>query len=141
MKRGILSSDSWSYPDKHMKKVYVIHGTSFDYENELYLPLMKIAGFEFIFPHQGENEHVDSKDSIRGCDLVLAEVSYPSLGAGIEIGRAEASGKPIIAIYKSGNKISSSLKFVTEKFIEYGDLEKDFGKIGEVINNLMESRK
>ena len=124
-----------------MKKIYIIHSSSFDYKKDLYGPLEKMTDLEFVFPHKKENEHVDSRDLIKNCDLVLAEVSYPSLGAGIEIGRAEALGKPIVAIYETGSKISSSLKFVTKNFIEYGDLEKDFGKIGEVINNLMESRK
>ncbi|KKU51719.1 MAG: hypothetical protein UX75_C0062G0006 [Candidatus Moranbacteria bacterium GW2011_GWE2_47_10] len=124
-----------------MKKIYVIHSRSFDYEGEIYSPLMKIPNFEFVFPHLKENEHVNSKDSIRGCDLVLADVSHPSIGAGIEIGRAEASGKPIIAIYKSGSKISSSLKFVTDNFVEYEDLEKDFDGIRDLINNVTESKK
>jgi len=36
-------------------------------------------------------------------DLVVAEVSKPSIGVGYEIGRAEAMKKKILCLYRSGN--------------------------------------
>ena len=35
------------------------------------------------------------------CDLVVAEVSVPSLGVGYELGRAVDLGKPVLCLYKS----------------------------------------
>ncbi len=35
-------------------------------------------------------------------DLVVAEVSIPSLGVGYEIGRAELLGKPVICLFRPG---------------------------------------
>jgi len=118
----------------NMKKIYVIHRRAFDYEKELYAPLKKQADFEFVFPHTGENEVRNSKDLIRDCDIVLAEVSFPSTGSGIELGRAESLGVPIVAIFKKGSQVFSSIKFLTDDIIEYDDLEKDFDKIRKILN-------
>jgi nucleoside 2-deoxyribosyltransferase len=118
-----------------MKKVYIAHSSVFDFEKELYEPLKKSVEFEFIFPHAKENELKDSNELIKGCDFVLAEITYPSTGMGIEIGRAEAAGIPIVAIYKKGSGISSSMKFVTNNIIAYENLESDFEKIKTIINN------
>jgi hypothetical protein len=49
----------------------------------------------------------------------LAEISSPSTGQGIELGWAEAFNIPIVCVYKSGAKISDSLKYVSDKFFEY----------------------
>lgn len=117
----------------NMKKIYVIHSRSFDFENELYAPLRNMVEFEFIFPHIKENELIDSKELIKGCDLVLAEVSHPSTGSGIEIGRAECLGIPIVAIFKKGASVFSSIKFLTNDIIEYEDIESDFEKIRNAV--------
>ncbi len=116
-----------------MKKIYVIHGTNFDFERELYAPLKKIVEFEFIFPHVGENEVIDSKELIKNANLVLAEVSYPSTGSGIELGRAECVSVPIVAIFKKGSNVSSSIKFLTNDIIEYKNLSDDLEIIKECI--------
>ena len=42
-------------------------------------------------------------------DLIVAEVSTPSLGVGYELGRAESLGKPILCLYREqdGRKLSA----------------------------------
>ena len=93
-------------------RIYVGHASSFDYLNELYLPLKKSLLWqqrEFILPHEFSKEPCDSKKIICQCDLMLAEVSYPSTGLGIELGWANSNNIPILGIYKTGCKISSSL--------------------------------
>lgn len=114
-------------------KIYVVHSTAFDYKKELYDPLRKFTEFEFVFPHANDNEIKDSKKLMSGCEVVLAEVSHPSTGGGIELGRAECLNIPIIAIHKKGSEISSAIKFVTNTVVEYDDLEKDFSKIMDSI--------
>lgn len=116
-----------------MKKIYVIHSSGFDFEKELYKPLKKATEFEFIFPHARKNEFKNSKELIENCDLVLAEVSYPSTGSGIELGRAECFRMPIVAIFKKGSKISSSIKFLANDTVCYSDIEKDFEKIKQAM--------
>jgi nucleoside 2-deoxyribosyltransferase len=46
---------------------------------------------------------------IRACDLLIAEVSAPSHGVGYEIGFALALGKPVLALYQEGRKVSKMI--------------------------------
>ena len=116
-------------------KIYISHSSSYDYINEIYNPIIKSDLSKtniFFFPH--ENKYTNTKDSISSSDLVIAEVSRPSTGQGIEIGWASYSNTPILCIYKKGAEISSSLKFITNHFIEYEDAKDMLEKIKEFLN-------
>lgn len=107
-------------------KIYVSHSRNFDFDNELYKPLATSAlGLihQFIFPHKHSAEPYPAKELFEqhNCEVVLAEVSLPSTGQGIELGWAHLSGVKIICVYKRGAKISDSLKSVCRKFISYTD--------------------
>lgn len=106
-------------------KIYVSHSKKFDYKNELYKPLRE-SGFpvEFILPHETSDEPFDSKSLFenKGCNYILAEVSYPSTGQGIELGWANANNIPVICIYKKGSEISGSLQIVSDNIVEYASL-------------------
>lgn len=105
-------------------KIYVCHAKSFDFLNELYKPLKdaKLA-IEFIFPHEQSSESFNSKELFEshGCDYVLAEVSTPSTGQGIELGWADIYGIKILCFYKAGTAPANSLQRITDKTVEYTD--------------------
>ncbi len=46
---------------------------------------------------------------IRGCDVLVAEVSMPSHGVGYEIGFSLGLGKPVLALYQEGRKVSKMI--------------------------------
>jgi nucleoside 2-deoxyribosyltransferase len=46
---------------------------------------------------------------IRACDALIAEVSVPSHGVGYEIGFALGIGKPVLALYQEGCKVSKMI--------------------------------
>lgn len=46
---------------------------------------------------------------IRACDMLIAEVSVPSHGVGYEIGFALGIGKPVLALYQEGRKVSKMI--------------------------------
>ncbi len=46
---------------------------------------------------------------IRGCDLLLAEVSTPSHGVGYEIGYALSLGKKVLCLHQKGKKVSKMI--------------------------------
>ncbi len=103
-------------------KIYVSHSKNFDFINELYKPLKDSKlPIEFIFPHEEGSDPYDSKLLMErhGCDFVLAEVSYPATGQGIELGWADVYKIPIICFYKSGTKPAGSLKVITDRIGEY----------------------
>ena len=85
----------------YFMKIFIAHASSYDYKNELYLLIRKSYlnnEHEIILPIENGRE-VITKEMIKSCDLVIAEVSYPSTGMGIELGWADIFKIPIYCIY------------------------------------------
>ena len=98
-------------------RIYVAHASSFNYQEELYEPLLSSSlakKHELILPHRDETKGHNSAEIIPTCDLIIAEVSYPSTGMGIELGRGEAARVPILAVAQREVKVSSAIGFVTQ---------------------------
>ena len=93
--------------------------------------LVVIQSNIFFLPH--EDKALNTKEIISNSDLVIAEVSLPATGQGIELGWADYAKIPILCIYEKGTKISSSLKFITNNFIEYEDTNDMINKIRNFI--------
>ena len=120
-------------------KIYIAHSRSFDFQKELYAPIQSSALIEehaFIFPHIKNGEPFNSKEFFQnGCDLVIAEVSYPATGVGIELGWADMLRIPVICVYKIGVKTSDSLKVITSVFLEYSNTDELVSKLEQAIKN------
>lgn len=113
--------------------ISISHPTSFDFEHELYEPIKnssRLKGHNFYFP---EDRVQNTRTVIKNCDLMIADVSYPSTGTGIEIGWASTVNKPIYCIYKEGHTYSFALKFITNNFYEYND-----DNLSKVIEQIIE---
>jgi nucleoside 2-deoxyribosyltransferase len=48
-------------------------------------------------------------DWVAGCDALVAEISTPSHGVGVEVAAAIAAGKPVLLVYKRGTLVSRLL--------------------------------
>lgn len=81
-----------------------------------------MAEHEIIFPHDIGFDKI-TREIIQSSDLVIAEVSYPSTGQGIEIGWATVANTPILCIHKEGSIPSGALAFVTKDFLVYTTLD------------------
>ncbi len=114
--------------------IYISHSTGYNFREDLYIPLKKI-GADFIFPHDTDTNQYPTKElfSSKKCSLVIAEVSFPSTGQGIELGWANDANIPIICIYRAGSKYSGSLNVVSEKFLEYSDAVDLIEKVKQII--------
>lgn len=118
-------------------KIYVGHSTNFDYQNELYAPLKSSRLWdkhEFVLPHDKTTEPFHSKKMIESCNLLIAEVSFPSTGLGIELGWAEVANVPVIAICREGCKPSSSIHVITDKILFYEGAESLIDSIAQSVN-------
>lgn len=107
-------------------RIYIAHAGSFDYQKKLYEPIRRSPLFqqhEFIFPHAETTDGKHSKDVIESCDLVLAEVSEPSLGEGIELGWANAAGIQIVCVHETDAEPSSSIHHVSGAIHTYTNAE------------------
>ena len=117
-------------------KIYLSHSANFDFKKKLYKPI-KVArlGDNFIFPHEKSMRQNPLKKLFlsKKIDFIIAEVSYPSTGQGIELGWANIYNIPIICIYKKKSSPSKSLKTVTKKFIKYTDEKDLIKKLNKII--------
>jgi hypothetical protein len=122
-------------------KIYVSHKRRSNFETIIYNPIKNstlVKEHTFIFPHEDNPESFNAKELFanKKVDLVLAEVSEPATGQGIELAWAKQFDIPIICFYKSGSDISGSLKFLTNNFIEYDNKDTMIAKITEIVNAL-----
>jgi hypothetical protein len=115
-------------------KILIAHASNYDYRTELYEPLKQSVVAQehtIIFPHDQEDVEIDTNSHIPDTDLLIAEVSHPSTGAGIEIGLVQAAEIPTLFVYKAGSAPTRSLKFVKGTTIEYSDASDLVAKIEE----------
>lgn len=120
--------------------IYISHSTSYDYERELYVPLknsLLYNLYSLTFPHERSSEPFSTKEYFDTCDLVIADVSYPSTGQGIELGWASMMKIPIIAIHRKSAPISSSISVVTSQILGYHDIKEAI----ELITPLIASKR
>ena len=118
-----------------MKTIYISHSSNMNYEKELYEPLLNSnisKEFKLILPHSKEYKDIDTKNIIINSNYLVAEVSYPGTGIGLELGRAESNNIPIICVIKKGYKCSSSVKR-NFKVIEYSDRKDLVNKLEKLI--------
>ena len=120
-------------------KIYIGHARTANssFKQELYEPIKKSAvnGLHEVVLPGDRDLNFDSKEFLKSCDLMFADVSVPSTGLGMEIGWAVLYGIPIYCIYRKGSKISNSLKFVTSNFFEYSTKEDLVNYIEQIINS------
>jgi hypothetical protein len=120
--------------------IYISHCGAYDYENELYQPIKEsrlASSHNFFLPHEPQNLDTDAVTELKHTDVLVAESSFPSTGQGIELAQAKAAGVPIVCFYKVGAKPSSSLRFVTNKIIEYTDMPDFFSKLQAELDLLL----
>lgn len=119
-------------------KILVAHASNYDYRTELYEPLKQSALAQehtFVFPHDEENAEIETNSVIPEAGLLIAEVSHPSTGAGIEIGLAQAAGVPTIFLCRAGTAPSSALKFIKGTLVEYTDATDLVAKVQDHLAN------
>ena len=98
--------------------------------------------------HLGSDEDIESKDRIltdreihdrdlqwiADSDLVVAEVTLPSLGVGYEIGRAIEMSKPVLCLFRRGTNYTLSAMIAGSDRVEinyYDDME----EVEDLINS------
>jgi nucleoside 2-deoxyribosyltransferase len=120
-----------------MKKIFIAHSSSFDFQNDLYEPIKKSFNsveYEFLFP-QDTNVGFEkvTREKVQECDLVIAEVSFPSIGEGIVLGWADSKDIPVICIYKKDSNPSGTLQYLAKSMVEYTDTEDMLNQIKEAL--------
>ena len=125
-----------------MVRIYVAHSKKFDFFNELYKPIRESElnkQHEITLPHEISDGLYSNKDFFRlDCDLLVVEATYPTIGAGIEAGWADAYAVPIIVMHKEGSKLSSSIASMGE-VLEYNSIDDMVEKLSDAVNEEVSS--
>lgn len=109
------------FSDADTMRIFIAHSSHFDFRKKLYEPLRASAlnlEHDIFLPQEKGSEKI-TKELIESCDVLIAEVSTPSLGAGIEMGWADAARIPIIAFQEEGSVVSLSVDNVVRERITY----------------------
>lgn len=110
------------------KKIYFIHSRKIDYNDLIYLPVLRsevLHTHELMLPESENLKNVYYKDLINDADLIVVELSNPDLGFNMELKQAILSKKPILAL--ANKKIGFDMKY--QKLLKnvYGyETEKEF---------------
>ncbi len=110
------------------KRIYFIHSRKIDYNDLIYLPVLRsevLHTHELMLPESENLKNVYYKDLINDADLIVVELSNPDLGFNMELKQAILSKKPILAL--ANKKIGFDMKY--QKLLKnvYGyETEKEF---------------
>ena len=105
-------------------KIYLAHSSKFDFKNELYKPIKDSnlgEKYDFIYLLDNPDFLPNTKNLIKSYSLVIAEISYPSTGAGIEIGWTDAFNIPIIFIHNELYNPPQYLKTMSPHILKYNN--------------------
>ncbi len=118
-------------------KIFVAHSSNIDFRNELYTPLRKslLNKEHDIFLPQEKGYQEITKEILKEYNLLIAEVSRPSTGEGIELGWANMFGIPIIYIHKENTRPSSALGKLSTTFIAYKNTQDMINKISGTLKS------
>lgn len=82
-------------------KVYFVHSDKVDYNNLIYLPVLRsnyLSNHKLVFSKTVENENKYFKDIMDECDLLVVELTSPDVGFNMQLKQAIISKKPILAL-------------------------------------------
>jgi 2'-deoxynucleoside 5'-phosphate N-hydrolase len=94
--------------DQQVYQAIVNHLTTSGHE----VPTAHLAGTGVLVMEQSiPAEDVFRRDDawVRGCDVLIAEVSTPSHGVGYELALALSLGKPALCLYREGTRVSKMI--------------------------------
>ena len=69
-------------------------------------------------------------------DYLIAELSYKSIGVGLEAGYAKARGKKLIYIHKKNSELSTTVDGIADWRIEYDNTDNLLQKIDEMLKEM-----
>lgn len=125
-----------------MEKIYVAHSKKMNYKEELYKVIRgskELEKYNILLPHEFDYSSSNPREFYKDLDLFIADVTLTGTGLGIELGWVYDDNVPIYYIYKSGSKLSNSIRCVSDKFYEYSDNESLVKVLLEIIKDWKEN--
>lgn len=116
--------------EKRGLKIYFIHSAKSDYNNLLYLPVLRskvLSNHTLVFPDSEANKERYYKDIMDEADLYVVELTKPDTGFNMELKYAIMSKKPILALAQKSigydekyqNLLKNVIGYTTEEDVRY----------------------
>jgi hypothetical protein len=83
--------------------IYFIHSSKIDYNNDIYLPVLRsnlLSKHTLIFPETNANRTIYYKDLMDKADVFVVELTNPDAGMNLQLKQAIVLKKPILALAK-----------------------------------------
>ena len=106
-----------------MEKIYIAHQSFAPFTQKILesWDLEKLYGFNITYSVES-NEDLDGlKELIRKSDVVVTDLTNPTVKMGIEMALAEVFGIPICSFCLSGTAVPTYLKRMSNQFVEYAE--------------------
>jgi hypothetical protein len=102
-------------------RIYFSHATNSSFAAPVAEVLRAALKHEIIFPHQDSLAPLEIRPLFQAgvIDLVVAEVSCPSTGQGIELAWAAEANIPILCIYRNTTTPSRALEMIDARLMPY----------------------
>lgn len=84
-------------------KVYFVHSRRIDYNNDIYLPVLRsniLSKHTLIFPETNANKDTYYKDLMEKADIFIVDLTNPDTGLNMELKESILLKKPILALAK-----------------------------------------
>lgn len=110
--------------NKRGLKVYFIHSTKIDYNNLIYLPVLRsreLANHRLIFSQTEANKDKYYKDIIDEADVLVVELTSPDLSFNMELKQAIITKKPILALAQKSIGYDSKYQKLLKNVIGYSN--------------------
>lgn len=123
-------------------RIFVCHASIFNFQEELYKPIRnsQLNSYHEIYLPQEKGYAEITMSMIKKADLIIAEVSHPSIGMGIELGWAYLFRVPIVCFYREeGKPASKSVYKITDNILPYKNAEDMIEKLEKHIPSLYPS--
>ena len=96
--------------------IYFMHSTKFDYNNLLYKEILSSAvclNHNLILPMSKEFKEVYRKDLITKADIIIIELSNPTIGLGLELKWLKKENKPKLFLSLNNEIPKQYKKYIT----------------------------
>jgi nucleoside 2-deoxyribosyltransferase len=86
---------------------------------------VEVYSFVYDFKEKVSDKEmmVEALNQLSSADILIVELSYESVGIGIEAGYAKSSGIPIIYLAKKGIDIDSTMRGISDRVVFYKVVE------------------
>lgn len=112
--------------EKRGLNIYFIHSTKSDYNNLIYLPVLRskvLAKHNLVLPLSEENKERYYKDIMDEADVFVIELSEPDSGFDMQLKYAIMSKKPILALALKSKGFDSKYQQLLKNVIGYSKEE------------------